>query len=220
MGEKKVIYTQCKNKRLQYQQKSSLLIPTSLPDITRWDPANKDCSAKMNRSSLAAFAFAGIILVGCERKTPIQNSTPITDKELLNKASDIAFKKLAGADYRMESVEEPHKTVVIVYSAQGVIDNGGMAYFFENDWPNNPPYSVFADAYERIGRADAAKALRDAVKSFGVPNPENNCKARREYMEAHQGRFNGMVWDDCICGDEKVFECLAQWVRSHPDHNQ
>ena len=96
----------------------------------------------------------------------------------------------------MEDLEDPYKTVAIIYSAQGVIDNGGMGYFFENDWPNNPPYSVFADAYERIGRVDAARALRDALKSFDVPNPERNRKARMEYMKAHQERFNGMVWDD------------------------
>lgn len=170
--------------------------------------------------TLAVFAIAGIIFVGCEKKAPSQNSTPITDHELLDKVSDIAFNKLTDADDQMESIEEPYKTVAIIYSAQGVIDNGGMVYFFENDWPNNPPYSVFADAYERIGRTDAAKALRAAEKSFNVPNPEKNRKARRDYIKAHQDRFEGMVWDDCICGDEKVFEDLALWVRSHPSYNQ
>ena len=88
----------------------------------------------------------------------------MTDDALLDKASEIAFKKLGEAGERMEDLEDPYKTVAIIYSAQGVIDNGGMGYFFENDWPNNPPYSVFADAYERIGRVDAARALRDALK--------------------------------------------------------
>ena len=140
----------------------------------------------------------------------------MTDDALLDKGSEIAFKKLGEAGERMEDLEDPYKTVAIIYSAQGVIDNGGMGYFFENDWPNNPPYSVFADAYERIGRVDAARALRDALKSFDVPNPERNRKARMEYMKAHQERFNGMVWDDCVCGDKKVFADLAHWVRSHP----
>lgn len=174
----------------------------------------------MKFPALVVFAFAGITFVGCERNTPTHNSDSMTDQELLDKVSEIAFKKLADAGDRMESVEEPYKTVAIIYSAQGVIDNGGMVYFFENDWPNNPPYSVFADAYERIGMADAAKALRAAEKSFDVPNPEGNRNARTEYMEAHQDRFNGMVWDDCICGDKKVFEDLAHWVRSHPNYNQ
>jgi hypothetical protein len=147
----------------------------------------------------------------------VSDTAFMTDDALLDKVSDTAFKKLADVDDRMEALEEPYKTVAIIYSAQGVIDNGGMVYFFENDWPNNPPYSDFADAYERIGRVDAAKALRDAVETFGVPNPERNKKARRDYMEAHQKRFNGMVWDDCICGDKRVFADLATWVRSHPN---
>lgn len=141
----------------------------------------------------------------------------MTDEALLDETRQIAFEKLAEAGNRMEELEEPFKTVAIIYSAQGVIDNGGMVYFFENDWENHPSYSFFADAYERIGRVDAAIALRDAVKSFDVPDPERNRKARGEYMEAHQERFNGMVWDDCICGDKKVFADLANWVRSHSE---
>jgi hypothetical protein len=31
------------------------------------------------------------------------------------------------------------KTILLVHAAQGVIDNGGLQYFFEADWPDRPP---------------------------------------------------------------------------------
>lgn len=153
-------------------------------------------------------------------KSDISDSAPassLTKIELLEAFSDLAFKKLAKADDRMEQLEEPYQTVVTIYSAQGVIDNGGMVYFFENDWPHHQPYSDFADAYERIGRHGAAEALRHAADSFEVPNPERDKEARREYIKVNQSRFDGMVWDDCICGDKEVFPHLADWVLAHYD---
>lgn len=141
----------------------------------------------------------------------------MTDDELLDEISDVAFKKLAVVGNQLEQLEEPYKTVAIIFSAQGVMDNGGMVYFFENDWPNNPPYSIFADAYERIGRAEAAQVIRDAVGTFGVANPEFNKTARKEYMKSNQESNDGMVWNDCICGDNGVWVNLASWIRTHPD---
>ncbi len=47
-------------------------------------------------------------------------------------------------------------TVWAVEQAQGIIDNGGFQYFFENDWPENPSYSVFIDSFRRIGAGEAA----------------------------------------------------------------
>lgn len=43
------------------------------------------------------------------------------------------------------------RTVALVLIGQAAIDNGGLKYFFENDWLEGVTYSHFADAYERIG---------------------------------------------------------------------
>jgi hypothetical protein len=42
----------------------------------------------------------------------------------------------------------PAQVLVLVNSAQGILDNGGLQYFLESDWPANPPYSCFLDALE------------------------------------------------------------------------
>ena len=63
------------------------------------------------------------------------------------------------------------RTFLLVYSAQGVIDNGGFQYFFEMDWPNEIPYSDFVEAYRQIGALEAADALSSAANMFDFENP-------------------------------------------------
>jgi hypothetical protein len=140
------------------------------------------------------------------------------EAEILERASKLAFKKLKAAGGKVAKLEEPHLTVAIVYSVQGVIDNGGLTYFFESDWPGKPPYSLFADAYQGIGSADAAAAITQAAESFGVPHPEKDQKLRNSYMERFfDPKSDGHdCWDDPICGDERVWTNLAKWIQKQP----
>lgn len=158
------------------------------------------------------------LVAGCENPETKIDMALMDDDTLLDKMSDIAFEKMDAADDDLSNVEEPYRTVAIIYAAQGVIDNGGLVYFFENDWPRTPPYSVYADAYERIGRLEAAKAIRDAAASFGIDTPEKNIETRRQFIEQHYNDDEVGVdgWNDCICGDKKVWSDLASWVRKHP----
>jgi hypothetical protein len=53
---------------------------------------------------------------------------------LLDKASDFTYAqlKLFGGDINRLAI--PVQTVAVINSAQGVIDNGGLEYFFESDF--------------------------------------------------------------------------------------
>lgn len=141
----------------------------------------------------------------------------INDDKLLDTLSDEAFRRMSAVDDNLQRMEEPYRTIAIIYSAQGVIDNGGLVYFFANDWPHRPPYSEYADAYERIGCIDAANALRSAAESFPIERPELHREQRRAYIEANyeESTFEVKGWDDCICGDEQVWKNLAAWARTH-----
>ena len=141
----------------------------------------------------------------------------MTDDALLNRFREAAFEQLDNVDGDFTRLAEPHKTISIVESAQGIIDNGGLRYFFTNDWPHKPPYSVFADAYEKIGRIEAANALRQAAGSFDIEQPEHHIEIRRDFLEKNYNRDKLEVdgWNDCICGDEMVWTDLATWLRVH-----
>ena len=51
------------------------------------------------------------------------------------------------------------------------LNNGGFRYFFENDFPNHPPYSDFSDDYREIGVTDVADWIDAAAALFGFPDP-------------------------------------------------
>jgi hypothetical protein len=105
------------------------------------------------------------------------------DDSLIDSLSTEAFEQLDGVESDPLRLSEPWKTIVLIYAAQGIIDNGGFVYFFENDWPNHTPYEEFALAYDRIGKYHAAKSIREAVSAMGIEKPENSIDDRRAYIE-------------------------------------
>ncbi|HQY88985.1 MAG TPA: hypothetical protein PK402_10015 [Tepidisphaeraceae bacterium] len=139
------------------------------------------------------------------------------DEKWLDKVMDIAFEKLEEVDDDYSLVEEPFQTIAIIIAAQGVIDNGGLRYFFDYDWPRNPPYSVYADAYRRIGCERQAVAIEVAASSFGVADPQNQRELRRKYIEAHynEKEFNVDGWPECMYTQDGVEEQLVSWARSY-----
>src|SRR5688500_8764243 len=105
------------------------------------------------------------------------------DSRLLESVSAEAFARLEAAGGDPRKLIDPWRTVVVVHAAQGVIDNGGLRYFFGNDFPENPPYSVFEDAYRRIGAGRAADALGRATRLFRFADPQLDLEQRREVLE-------------------------------------
>lgn len=104
-----------------------------------------------------------------------------------------------------------------LYAAQGVIDNGGFKYFFGEDWPNQPPYSVFVDAYAAIGCPEQAKDLARVAASFPFRNPHLFRDLRKMYMTENYDEDNLHVkgWGEALCGDEEVWQKLEQFILEH-----
>ena len=82
-----------------------------------------------------------------------------------------------------DNLPSPVRTVVLVHAAQGLIDNGGLQYFFESDFPGQPPYSVFVEAYRAIGANGEADALADAVNLFPFADPHRSRERRENFLE-------------------------------------
>lgn len=144
--------------------------------------------------------------------------------KLLRKYLSRAYDRLQAVDNDATKLAEPYRTLVLIESAQGIIDNGGLIYFFESDWPGCPPYSAFSDAYRRIGMPDAADDLDRAAKSFGFQEPEKYRERRQAFMakqfgsedddgEEIEGQWE-VQWTDRICGNEDVWTMLSDWLRT------
>jgi tetratricopeptide (TPR) repeat protein len=117
---------------------------------------------------------------------------------------------------------EPLRTVFLVQGAQGIIDNGGLQYFFGRDWEGQPPYSIFVDAYRTIGAKAEADALAAAIASFPFSDPHKDQDRRREFMDQFLLKADGTRhrpdspferYD--ICGSDTVWRLLADYVQAH-----
>ena len=105
--------------------------------------------------------------------------------------------------------------VVLITHAQGIIDNGGFRYFFEDDIPGNPKYSVLSDAYRQIGAAKAGDLLDLAVGRFPFDNPHLSSEKRNEYMDSLAEADELFVIGDEVCGDETIWQKLADYISRH-----
>jgi Domain of unknown function (DUF4375) len=110
------------------------------------------------------------------------------------------------------------RTVLLVHAAQGIIDNGGLQYFFESDWPGQPPYSTFTDAYRAIGAEAEADALAAAVALFPFADPHKHQSRRRKFLErfqdggSHRSDSPFERYTDQLCGNESVWRLLECYV--------
>ncbi len=87
-------------------------------------------------------------------------------------------------------------TVWAIEQAQGTVNNGGFQFFFENDWPGNPEYAQFVEAFQRIGALEAADCLHDAVDMFPCESPHLDREIRRSYLATlreKQGRRQSVI---------------------------
>jgi hypothetical protein len=135
-------------------------------------------------------------------------------KSLLDVASDYAFERLNDVGGSVAKLPLSLQTVVVIYSAQGVIDNGGLEYFYENDFPDNPPYSLFVSAYRRIGAVEAANCIEQSAAMFPFPDPHLHQKKRDRFLDRKASRAFSVL-SDRICGDESVWKNLALYVKNN-----
>lgn len=134
--------------------------------------------------------------------------------EFLERASDVAFARLDEAGGDPARLAEPYRTVALVCAAQAVIDNGGLGYLFENDWPGQPPYALFVEAYRAIGAQAEAAAIEEASKLFVFPDPERHEARRRRVLEGAVGEWLQEV-SAGLEGD--VWALVARYAREHAD---
>jgi hypothetical protein len=138
----------------------------------------------------------------------------------LDRAVDYAMGEVARVG-NLDALPPPVRTVLLVHAAQGIIDNGGLQYFFESDFPHQPPYSDFVDAYRAIGADAEATALAEAVKLFPFAEPQKHQRRRDEFLEQFPvGRRQRYVnpfepYTDQICGSMAVWRLLAKYVVEH-----
>jgi hypothetical protein len=122
--------------------------------------------------------------------------------EVLDACIERAFALLPEVGGDPLDLEEPLCTVAIVTSSQGVIDNGGLVALFAGDWPGQPPYSIFVDAYRRIGATATADSIEQAAARFPFDEPERHPERREEFIRGEGAdEFEALTdWDTDVWG--------------------
>jgi len=141
------------------------------------------------------------------------------DDALLTKTAAVVFADVH-RDAPLGHLSPARQIFVRIYTAQGIIDNGSLPYFFGSDFPDTPNYSVFSDAYREIGAEEVASWLDAAVALFPGPIPHLDSDMRKHYIEEHCSDYKGEM---CELGDriinqsDRVFSLLADYVKKHPE---
>lgn len=135
----------------------------------------------------------------------------------LDKPYDYAVSCLAAAGGDTEALPLPLQTLLLVEMAQTLIDSGGLDYFYEADFPNNPAYEVFVQAYRRIGAESAADCIEASALMFPFAEPHFFEELRQVWLEKMRidPRFASL--GERIAGDASVWQKLSQYVQRNID---
>jgi hypothetical protein len=133
----------------------------------------------------------------------------------LDLAAKGLYRELNRLDHNLSKIPEVTRPIALLYMFQGMVDNGGFRYPMETDFPGKPPYSLFVDAYRKIGALDAAAALEQAVALFPFNHPEWDAEARNEFMPhlGEGGEFNDL--SDRVCGDDTIWKLMDEYVAKY-----
>ena len=91
-----------------------------------------------------------------------------------------------------------HKVCVLLHTAQGVIDSGGLERFFAEAFDGSPDLEDFPKVYDAVGAHESADALREALARSRTDHP------------AYED-LNGILWDE----SEHALELLARYIETH-----
>ena len=138
-------------------------------------------------------------------------------QSLLERATAYATVRVREGGGDVSQLSEPVQTVLVVDTAQGIIDNGGLEYFYESDFPANPPYSLFVEAFRRIGAESVASCIEDTSRMFPFPQPHLHESRRQQWLDAvkNDETHEFVRLSRRACGDESVFRKLAEYVERH-----
>ncbi|HEY0884184.1 MAG TPA: DUF4375 domain-containing protein [Ramlibacter sp.] len=130
----------------------------------------------------------------------------------LDKPYDYAVSRLAAAGGDVEALPLPLQTLLLVEMAQTMIDSGGLEYFFEADFPNNPAYEVFVQAYRRIGAGSAADCIEASAQMFPFAEPQFFEELRQVWLEKMRVDPQFASLGERVTGDASVWQKLSEYV--------
>ena len=103
------------------------------------------------------------------------------EQDLTQQAYELVQRMLDETDGDSDRLPEVLQTAYFVYLGQGVIDNGGLEYFYENDFAGQPPYDLIVAAFRRVGAYAVADCIESTADMFPFSSPHLKREKRIEW---------------------------------------
>lgn len=120
-----------------------------------------------------------------------------------------------GANTSASNYPEAERTVVLVWTVAGIIENGGFRYLFGSVLPGDPYCVLSIRAFENIGSFKAAEAIKKAVCLFPDCMPPAEDKKRIQWFEEQpeemRNQLDTAFWDEL----DNITENLTKFIRNN-----
>ena len=116
---------------------------------------------------------------------------------------------------QIELLDQPCRAAVIVYTAWGIIGNGGFQYFFESNFEGDPPFDIFTQAFRTVGLGEIALRFSELVALFPFNDPHKSSQKRQVFLECQPPAFTAAMTklEDLIYGHDDIEEILNSFLQ-------
>ncbi len=129
-------------------------------------------------------------------------------------------------DNEFESIPEPARTLVCIYSAHGIIGNGGFRFFFENNFNDNNEHAInyIISSYNNIGLIYHALAIKEVLGLFPDSKPHEDLNKRREFLAKYFDDESTSYLEEIDSAEEVFFseyeKAFKYAVKYYESYNQ
>jgi hypothetical protein len=136
------------------------------------------------------------------------------DLDLCSDTCQSILKKHAD-DAPVSDFADSEGVVVVVWSAIGIIGNGGFQYLFENTFSGDPNFTYTIEAFRKIKCKEASEILDQVIHMFPNGIIPQNIDLRLKLFEKQPAELTDRLETEFFNCTNDVIKCLANFIRKH-----
>jgi Domain of unknown function (DUF4375) len=122
-----------------------------------------------------------------------------------------------GDNFDVSKCDEKEETVMLVWHASGIIDNGGFQYLFEGSFNGDPDFARTAKAFKAIKAKKCAAAVGEALALFPGSKPPANIEKRLQTYQSVGASKRGAIDEKFFSESKEIRTYLARYIRDNSE---
>ncbi|MFO0936977.1 MAG: DUF4375 domain-containing protein [Gemmataceae bacterium] len=166
---------------------------------------------------LVFFATTSLLLPGCSR-TKSADLNKVLDTKDDFELCDELFKLMIqhyGEDFDVSKCNENDQTVILVWHATGIIDNGGFQFLFEGNLNGDLFFTRTVAAFKTIKAFKCAEAFDEALKLFPGSQPPQDISKRLKVYQAIPAAKRKAIDVKFFSESKEMPMILAKYIREN-----